>query len=305
MGLINQTNEQYYEGADGNWNSGDENYGDYQFTSLDNIISNFMIAYVGEDKIISKIKRTDVMFHAKRAIQEFSFDTLPSEKAQEIEVGPALYMILPQDYVNYVKFSYTDNSGIERILYPTRDTSNPIGITQDANYEYTFDNNGEIIEAEESTTWQRFKSSGDTQVNSDGNVNGLTDSELFNLYRYGRRYGIDPEKSQSNGVFYIDKLKGIVHFSSHLAGQIITLKYISDGLGTDAEMQVHKLAEEAIYKYIAHAVLATRANTPEYQVARFKKEMFAAKRNAKLRMSNLKIAELAQVMRNQSKWIKH
>jgi len=305
MGLINQTNEQYYEGADGNWNSGDENYGDYQFTSLDNIISNFMIAYVGEDKIISKIKRTDVMFHAKRAIQEFSFDTLPSEKAQEIEVGPALYMILPQDYVNYVKFSYTDNSGIERILYPTRDTSNPIGITQDANYEYTFDNNGEIIEAEESTTWQRFKSSGDTQVNSDGNVNGLTDSELFNLYRYGRRYGIDPENSQSNGVFYIDKLKGIVHFSSHLAGQIITLKYISDGLGTDAEMQVHKLAEEAIYKYIAHAVLATRANTPEYQVARFKKEMSAAKRNAKLRMSNLKIAELAQVMRNQSKWIKH
>ena len=305
MGLINQTNEQYYEGADGIWNSGDENYGDYQFTSLDNIISNFMIAYVGEDKIISKIKRTDVMFHAKRAIQEFSFDTLPSEKAQEIEVGPALYMILPQDYVNYVKFSYTDNSGIERILYPTRDTSNPIGITQDANYEYTFDNNGEIIEAEESTTWQRFKSSGDTQVNSDGNVNGLTDGELFNLYRYGRRYGIDPENSQSNGVFYIDKLKGIVHFSSHLAGQIITLKYISDGLGTDAEMQVHKLAEEAIYKYIAHAVLATRANTPEYQVARFKKEMFAAKRNAKLRMSNLKIAELAQVMRNQSKWIKY
>ena len=96
-----------------------------------------------------------------------------------------------------------------------------------------------------------------------------------------------------------------MHFSSHLAGKIITLKYISDGLGTDAEMQVHKLAEEAIYKYIAHAVLATRANTPEYQIARFKKEMFAAKRNAKLRMSNLKIAELAQVMRNQSKWIKH
>lgn len=305
MGLINQTNEQYYEGADGIWNSGDENYGDYQFTSLDNIISNFMIAYVGEDKIISKIKRTDVMFHAKRAIQEFSFDTLPSEKAQEIEVGPALYMILPQDYVNYVKFSYTDNSGIERILYPTRDTSNPIGITQDSNFRYTFDNNGEIIEAEESTTWQRFKSSDTTQASSDGNVDGLTDSELFNLYRYGRRYGLDPEKSQSNGVFYIDKLKGIVHFSSHLAGQIITLKYISDGLGTDAEMQVHKLAEEAIYKYIAHAVLATRANTPEYQIARFKKEMFAAKRNAKLRMSNLKIAELAQVMRNQSKWIKH
>ena len=305
MGLINQTNELYYEGADGIWNSGDENYGDYQFTSLDNIIGNFMIAYVGEDKIISKIKRTDVMFHAKRAIQEFSFDTLPSEKAQEIEIGPTLNMILPQDYVNYVKFSYTDSAGIERILYPTRDTSNPMAITQDSNFEYTFDNTGEIIESDESITLSRFKSGDTTQVNNSNNPNNLTDSELFNLYRYGGRYGINPEQAQSNGVFYIDKLKGIVHFSSNLVEQIVTLKYISDGLGTDAEMRVHKLAEEAIYKYIAHAVLATRANTPEYQVARFKKEMAAAKRNAKLRLSNLKIAELAQVMRNQSKWIKH
>ena len=305
MGLINQTNELYYEGTDGVWNSGDENYGDYQFTSLDDIITNFIIAYVGEDKIISKIKRTDVMFHAKRAIQEFSFDTLPSEKAQEIEIGPTLNMILPQDYVNYVKFSYTDSAGIERILYPTRDTSNPMAITQDSNFEYTFDNTGEIIESDESITLSRFKSGDTTQVNNSNNPNNLTDSELFNLYRYGGRYGINPEQAQSNGVFYIDKLKGIVHFSSNLVEQIVTLKYISDGLGTDAEMRVHKLAEEAIYKYIAHAVLATRANTPEYQVARFKKEMAAAKRNAKLRLSNLKIAELAQVMRNQSKWIKH
>jgi len=305
MGLINQTNEQYYDGADGIWNSGDENYGDYQFASLDDIITNFMIAYVGEDKIISKIKRTDVMFHAKRAIQEFSFDIFPSEKAQEVEVGPALNMILPQDYVNYVRLSYTDDRGLERILYPTRDTSNPLGIIQDANYEYLFDENGEIIKADESTTWERYKASNIDQSNNVNNTNDLTDSELFNLYRYGRRFGISPEHAQSNGVFYIDKLKGIVHFSSHLSGQIVTLKYISDGLGTDAEMRVHKLAEEAIYRYIAHAVIATRANTPEYQVNRFKREMVAAKRNAKLRMSNLKISELAQVMRNQSKWIKH
>ena len=70
-------------------------------------------------------------------------------------------------------------------------------------------------------------------------------------------------------------------------------------------MTVHKFAEEAIYKYIAHAVLATRANTPEYLVMRFKKEVRAAKRNAKLRLSNIKIEEIAQVMRNKSKIIKH
>jgi hypothetical protein len=35
-----------------------------------------------------------------------------------------------------------------------------------------------------------------------------------------------------------------------LAGKVITIKYISDGLGTDSEMRVHKLAEEAIYTSI-------------------------------------------------------
>ena len=70
-------------------------------------------------------------------------------------------------------------------------------------------------------------------------------------------------------------------------------------------MVVHKFAEEALYKHIAHAILATRANTQEYLVLRFKKEKFAATRQAKLRLSNLKSEELAQVMRGKSKIIKH
>ena len=304
MGLIDQTQEQYYEGPDGVWNSGDENYGSYQFTSINDVINNFMIAYVGEDKIISKIKRTDVAFYAQRAIAEFSFDTLPSEKALEISIGPALYMILPQDYVNHVRFSWTDNNGIERIIYPTRDTSNPTAATQDNDFEYTFDNDGNVIYANESTTLARFNSGYYNPVANLDNSNFST-GELINLYRYGRRYGLSPEHAQGNGVFYIDKLKGIAHFSSDMVNRIVTLKYISDGLGTDAEMMIHKFAEDAIYKYIAHAVLATRANTQEYLVQRYKKEMVAARRNAKLRLSNLKISEIAQVMRNQSKWIKH
>ena len=37
----------------------------------------------------------------------------------------------------------------------------------------------------------------------------------------------------------------------------------------------------------------------------FKKEKSAKLRNAKIRLSNLKPQEIAQVMRNKSKWIKH
>ena len=82
------------------------------------------------------------------------------------------------------------------------------------------------------------------------------------------------------------------------------LKYISDSLGTDAEMQVHKFAEEAMYKYIAHAILSTKINIPEYLVARFKKERFAEVRKAKLRLSNIKLEEITQILRGKFKQIK-
>jgi hypothetical protein len=111
--------------------------------------------------------------------------------------------------------------------------------------------------------------------------------------------------ANANGFFYIDLAKGRIHFSSNVSGKTVILKYISDSLGTDNEMQIHKFAEEALYKHIIYAILSTRTNTPEYIVRRFKKERFAAVRNAKIRLTNFKSEELAQVMRNKSKWIKH
>ena len=299
MGLLDQTQEQYYTP----WLDNDD-LGGYQFVTIKDVINNFMVAYVGEDKIISKIKRTDVAFYAQRAIAEFSFDTLPSDKAIEIEVAANLSFPLPQDYVNYVRFSWTDQQGIERIIYPTRKTSNPIAYNQDNDGKYLYDTpSGAVTQAQQSVTLTRFNSTAYDPTPNEYGPNYSVD-ELMNLYRYGRRYGLEPETAQANGVFFIDNLKGIVHFSSDMVNRIVTLKYISDGLGTNAEMVVHKFAEDAIYKYIAHAVLATRANTQEYLVQRFKKEMVAAKRNAKLRLSNMKLSEMAQGMRNQSKWIK-
>jgi hypothetical protein len=70
-------------------------------------------------------------------------------------------------------------------------------------------------------------------------------------------------------------------------------------------MQVHKFAEEAMYKWISHAILSGKANIPEYQVNRLKRERSAAIRTAKLRLSNLNIEELTQSLRGKSKWIKH
>jgi hypothetical protein len=451
MGLLdNTTQQQYYQGTD---------YGTYQFTSLDDIITQFMISYVGEDKIISKIKRTDVAFHAQRAMQELSFDTFKSIKSQEIEVPATLQMVLPQDYVNYTKISRVDSSGIKHPLYPTSRTSNPTNpyqtvaafeirakgtitgtkkaMTLDAQYdniligmvvsgvgivpgttveasqvssgvtlltlstaldlttdsiaasnvtvndaEYIFTlADGSLIQTPDtqvlteiaeiaigkayidfataltgvsvgdlvsheyfpvgtvitgiaaqtgaavgtrifvsntttttsalenqeitftsvsptSDTWTNYKSATPSE-----NQDDYQDDTYWPLD--GSRYGLDPQHSQVNGSFYIDSANGKIHFSSNISGKTIILDYISDGLGTDEEMQVHKFAEEAMYKSIAHAIMSARANVPEYQVNRFKKEKFAAVRTAKLRLSNIKLEELTQTLRGKSKHIKH
>jgi hypothetical protein len=303
MGLQTLNDEQYYLGPDGQWNSWDEHYGNYQFISIDDIINNFIIAYVGEDKIISKVKRSDVQFHSMRGLQELNYDTLPSVKSQEIEIGPTLNFILPKDYVNYVKITWMDSRGIERVVYPAIKTSNPLPILQDDKYQYTFgEQNRNVLIAENSNTKTTFQTTGGNRQQNLDNINNV---DIIENNYFGRRYGISPEQAQTNGVFYIDPIKNIINFDSSFIGKIVTLKYISDGLALDGDMTVHKFAEEALYKYIAHAVLATRANTPEYLVARFKKEAAVAKRNAKLRLSNIKIEEITQVMRNKSKIIKH
>jgi hypothetical protein len=64
------------------------------------------------------------------------------------------------------------------------------------------------------------------------------------------------------------------------------------------------MAEDAMYAYISHAIVASRINQPEYVVNRLKREKSAKLRNAKIRLSNIKLDQIVQVMRGKSKWIK-
>ena len=290
MGLLdNQTQNNYYTG---------NSFGTYQFVSLENIINAFMYVYVGEGKILSKANRTDVQFHAMRAIQELSYDVFRSIKSQEIEVPATLKMILPQDYVNYVKLVRVDSNGIERVLYPTGKTSNPFAINQDTDGNYTFDNtNDNLSEQDPSDTWDNYQD----QTSVDPYADDTTDIEIDNR---GRRYGLDPQHAQVNGTFFIDQRTGYIFFGSSLSGKTVTLKYISDGLGTDTEMIVHKFCEEAVYKWIMYGMLSSRSNIPEYIINRYKKERFAETRKAKIRLSNIKIEEFTQVLKGLSKPIK-
>ena len=515
MGLLDNTLKKWEEGHKGYY-QGNE-LGNYQFISLDDIITQFQIAYVGEDKIISKIKRIDVAFHAQRAMQELSFDTFKSIKAHQIDVPPTLVMSLPHDYVNYTKLTWVDSAGIKHPLYPTNRTSNPFQIRQGDDGDYLFvegleqlinndfsesisgspdhwtvtvdgsspgtyadiNVDSEVLKFSHRTRgttavphfganvswgyamviWQeidvtnqkfldisatgtavamtngpgtlRFGIStnkgdyntknmpefsslthaagfnADTAIfdleipihaitgatedgsflkwNSDTDGDGTTvtkellhidvrdydkvyalivsfhdftgESETLTVTNYiddvsvvdshasrhitpktgnekesstwksyksgtpsenqddyqddtywpagGERYGLDPQHAQANGSFFIDPRLGRIHFSSNISGKTVILDYISDGLGTDAEMQVHKFAEEAMYKSILCAIMSAKANIGRNQLVYYKKDKFAAIRQAKLRLSNIKLEELTRILRGKSKHIKH
>ena len=299
MGLLGtDTQQAYYEST---------SKGNYQFVTLSDIINAFMLMYTGEGKIINKVNIMDVQFHGMRAIQELSYDVLRSHKAFEQEVPATLVMPLPQDYVNYTKIVRVDSNGIEKPIYPTGKTSNPFPINQNTNTgAYIFESDGSLGRQSDggtnprtSDTRSRFSSISSSNSNQD--YDALDHNRIDNR---GRRYGLDPQHAQQNGTFYIDQSTGFIHFSSDLSGETITLKYISDGLGTDAEMIVHKFCEEAVYKHIMYGLISSRSNIPNSVAQRFKKEKFAETRKAKIRLSNIKMEEFTQVLKGLSKPIK-
>ena len=286
------------------------NYGGYQYTPLSEVVNNFMINYVGTDKVLPRVKRSDLIYHAKRGIQEFSYDTLRSIKAQELTIPNNLSLVAPQDYVNYVQLSWVDQAGVKHIIYNTRLTSNPTApLIQDDQGIPTQDEFENNIESAQAVINERWRSNNQNNLAGSAGSENFTEADVYSnaWYKnvYGQRYGAEPEVSQKNGWFTYDPRRNVFAFSSNLANRLIILEYISDGLYSDEDTKIPKLAEDALYAYMLYAVTSIKPKVPEYIVQRYKKEKVAKLRNAKIRLSNIKLEEFTQVMRGKSKWIKH
>ena len=175
----------------------EDNYGGYAYTTLEDVITNFMIGYVGAGKLIPSVKTTDVMFFAKRGLQEFSYDTLKSIRSQELTVASNLGVILPQDYVNYVNVSWIDNQGVKHIIYPTTLTTNPYETpSQDRQGIPIQDNVEENINTtsltEERWAKNNLKEINDAQSNLTGMLlsDGLGYPGMYGDNYLGQRYGL-------------------------------------------------------------------------------------------------------------------
>jgi hypothetical protein len=71
------------------------------FISLNDIINNFIISYTGPGKLIPDSQRTEVVFHARRCLQEFAYETLKSQFIADEASLPATYA-LPADFVSVI-----------------------------------------------------------------------------------------------------------------------------------------------------------------------------------------------------------
>ena len=253
-----------------------ENYGEYGYTSLNDIINGFIATYVGEHKLIPDVKRTDVIFHAKRGLQEFSYDTLKSIKSQELTIPASLSVIIPQDYVNYVALSYIDSQGTKHPIYPANNlTIAPyeVPLQDEPQGDPVQDNFGDNLEGS-SQTLERWGDANDNLLNGNITVEdywsyaGWLTGNPF----YGQRYGSNPQYTQRNGWFNMNERDGTIAFSSNLIDRLIVLEYISDGLAYELDARIPKMAEDALYAHILYSILAFRINQPEYVVQRLKRD---------------------------------
>ncbi len=303
------TDYQYYE--NGGVNPENANWGSYQYVTLQEIVSNFMLIYQGNNELINNVNRYKVLFYAKRGIQELNYDAMKEIKILELEVGEDLRFIMPEDYVNWVRISLYSGC----LLYPMTENiqANWAGAyLQDNNARILFDQDGNVLKPEYSTvTYDRIKGTKKTiYLNSDSpyhnSLGYYLDGGWFFDYQVGDRFGLNTETANTNPTFSIDKRAGVINFDSSMSGRSAVLEYVSDGMenGDDANISVNKLFEEYLYAYIRYSLLNGKLGVQEYVVNRARKDKSSLLRNAKIRLSNIHPGRLLMNLRGQDKWIK-
>lgn len=301
------TGYQYYEN-DGNIPE-EQNWGEYQYLSLGDVVNNFMLMYVGNDKLVNNVKRYDVLFHAKRAIQELNYDAMREAKVLEMSICEDLKLVLPPDYVNWIRISLYKNGSL-RPLTENIQTNYAKSYLQDNDCKILFDESGDILVGTSLLDYDRITGQSKNMYLGDGNMNGkpgyFVDGSWFFDYAIGNRFGLNTETANANPTFRIDKRSGVINFSSEMSDEIVVLEYITDGMenGDDADIVVNKLFEEYIYAYIKYIILSNKVGIQEYVVARARKEKAALLRNARIRSSNIHPGRLLMNMRGRNKWLK-
>lgn len=233
------------------FSSGNKEHGYYQYISLKDIIDNMQMEAQNEDSYIKNVKRYNMVRYAKNAIQDL-YQSGVEILAKEYTVGSNLTMILPRDFVNYVRVSVVEiqPNGAYRLrpLDINYRINTAEGYLQDHDLSLIFDERGNVVTA-------------------DG-VNAT--STPYKTYSFSKSCcggnSIPKDEFTQNGMFTIDRRQGKIFFSSELYEKNIVLEYISDGdYLDDNEIYVHKNLRQTIEDYIFFASIERLRNVPNNQ----------------------------------------
>lgn len=306
MGYISQ-----YEYYTNNGNAPvDANWGSYQYVSLQDIVTNFLLMYSGNHALVNNQERYKVLFHAKRAIQELNYDAFKEIKVLELSVCEQLRYVLPSDFVNWVRISHYKDGWLMPLTENIQ-TLSAKAYLQDNNCNILFDQNGNILQPQFSNIdYDRIhKTKKSIYLNQghqfDGQEGWCVDGMWYFEYGIGGAFGLNTETANRNPTFNIDKKAGVINFDSTIGGTII-LEYVSDGMenGDISAISVNKLFEQYIYAAIKYEILNSKFGVQEYIVSRAKKDRSALLRNAKIRISNIHPGRLLMNLRGLDKTIK-
>jgi hypothetical protein len=280
-----------------NYYDDESRYGEYQYVTLTELVNNFITNMIGDDKLLSNVKRYNVLYHMKRGISELSYDALKDVRAIELEIGDTLSVPLPIDYVSYVRVSMVGDDGTLQPLAVNNKTTIAKSYLQDHQFNILFDQDGYPLEATPSVAETRIMGASYINVPSDVAKGDYTLSASPN-------YNFDVSQN-GNGTFVIDKRTGKMNFSSNIFSKIVIIEYISDGLEGDPEfISVHKFAEQALYDYVKYMLLNNKYGVQEYIINRAKKDYHASLQNAKIRMLELRKVNLHGILNNRKQWLK-
>jgi len=282
----------------------DENWGDYQFVGIEDVVNNFIQNYTGDSSLLGYVPRSKVIYQAKQGIKQFTFEALHQVKVVELELGEANDIILPPNFVSYVRISWVDK--VTGQIHPmSLNKSFPLGIAylQDNDADILFDNDGEILEGTTAIE----------AINDRLPSNPIENYQNFPLNGYGcwngyTRYGISPiwnlDTSRNfNGTFTINNQR--IHFGSDSHERIILLEYVSDGLDVlEADVKCHKFCEKALYDFIHNELGQNSIRLPDYEKRRIKKAYDTSYRNARVKMLGIKPQEFIQQFKQGKQWLR-
>ncbi len=275
------------------------NHGSYAYESLENMVNNFMQNYTGNSSRLGPISRHNVLFWMKKGIQNFSADALRESKVIELQIGDTLDVIVPNDYLNYVRVSWlNERTGTLMPMQPERNVRLATAYLQDHTDAILFDNNGYVLEGSSATNLIN-----DEQTKQIWELGYCCGYETIGGSYY-QNFRVDTSKN-ANGTFIENRKQGRIHFDSSVGSKIIVLEYISDGLESllEGDITINKFGEYALYNWTNWNLLNVKNGVADYEIRRAKKDYDTSFRNAKIRLMNIKIAEVSQLLKARNTWI--